>query len=216
MGQSRAAFTLIELLVTTLAFAAITAVAWAGYAHIVRGGRVAQALSDMRQLGAVALAYAADNDGRLPQSSHQGPKVAWTTVLKRSVPARLFRNPLDESGRANSYAINDLVTERPYGAEGVNFSRLQNIPTPSQTLLFGVRARGSVNSDHFHFASEGWTPDAFAAEVWTELFDGAGLYLFVDGHVERRRWDELRNSLLEPGNRFIHPDGNPSPDTQNP
>jgi len=216
MGQSRAAFTLIELLVTTLVFAAITAVAWAGYAHTVRSGRVAQAVSDMRQLGAVALAYAADNDGRLPQSSHQGPKVAWTTVLKRSVPARLFRNPLDESGRANSYAINDLVTERPYGAEDANFSRLQNIPAPSQTLLFGVRARGSVNSDHFHFASEGWTPDAFAAEVWTELFDGAGLYLFVDGHVERRPWNELQRSLLEPGNRFIHPDGNPSLDTQNP
>jgi prepilin-type processing-associated H-X9-DG protein len=214
MGQSRAAFTLIELLVTTLAFAAITAVACAGYAHTVRSGRVAQAMSDMRQLGAVALAYAADNDSRLPQSSHQGPKVAWTTVLKRSVPARLFRNPLDESGRANSYAINDLVTERPYGAEDVNFSRLQNIPAPSQTLLFGVRARVSENSDHFHFASEGWTPAAFEAEVWTELFSGAGLYLFVDGHVERRRWDELRDSLLEPGNRLVHPDGQPSTDPQ--
>jgi prepilin-type processing-associated H-X9-DG protein len=214
MGKSRAAFTLIELLVTTLTFAAITAVALAGYAHSIRTGRVAQAIGDMRQLGAVALAYAADNDGCLPQSSHQGPKVAWTTVLKRSMPARLFRNPLDETGRVNSYAINDFLTARPYGAEEVNFSRLQNIPAPSQTLLFGVRARGSENSDHFHFASEGWTPAAFEAEVWTELFDRMGVYLFVDGHVERRHWDELRKSLLEPGNRFVHPDGQPSPDPQ--
>lgn len=215
MGKSRAGFTLIELLVTTLTFAALTAVAWAGYAHTVRSGRVAQAMSDMRQLGATALAYAADNDGRLPQSSHQGPRVAWTTVLRRSVPARLFRNPLDETGRTNSYAINDFVTERPYGAEDVNFSRLQNIPAPSQTLLFGVRARGSENSDHFHFASEGWAPATFEGEVWTELFDGMGLYLFVDGHVERRRWDELKKSLSEPGSRFVHPDGQPSPDPQN-
>lgn len=117
--------------------------------------------------------------------------------------------PLDDTRRTCSYAINDFLTASPYGAESANFSRLQNIPAPSQTLLLGILNRGQENSDHFHFASEGWSSEAFGSDAWVEILGDAGLYLFVDGHVTRLAWSDLKQILAEPRTRFVRPDGNP-------
>jgi len=205
----RSAFTLIELLVGMTVVAILVALIAAGLARSLRSAKAARCVADLRSIGQTFVAYAADNDGRLPQSSHQGPKLAWTTIARRTLPANVFRSPLDDADRTCSYAINDLLTVTPFGAESSNFSRLQNIPAPSETMLLGILSRGQLNSDHFHFASEGWTADTFAADVWVEITGHAGLYLFVDGHVAQVAWHDLQKNLADPHSRFVSPDGNP-------
>jgi prepilin-type N-terminal cleavage/methylation domain-containing protein len=207
MGSRRSAFTLIELLACVAVIAILAILASAGYACAMSSAKGAKAVSEMRQLGQAMLGYAAENDGQLPQSSHQGPKFAWTTILKRTLPSRLFHSPLDDTRRTCSYAINDFLTPQPYGSEESNFSRLQNIPAPSQTLLLGVLSRSQQNSDHFHFASEGHAAAAFSSDVWVKLVGDAGLYLFVDGHIARLSWPALQDQLADPYSRFVRPDG---------
>lgn len=205
MGKS--AYTLVELLAAMAVGVTLLSLGVVQLAGASRTARAAGCLENLRQIGAAALAYAADNGGVLPQSSHQGPSRAWTKVLKDQLPARVFRSPLDDTGRTLSYAINDFVTERPAGAKTVDFSRLQSQPAPSQTLLMGVLHPNQQNSDHFHFAEVGFQPSVFAAEAWTKLFQNAGHYLFVDGHAARLRWTDVQILLVRPGSRFIRPDG---------
>lgn len=207
MGKSRAAFTLPEILVVIAVCAVLTSIVYAGYGRAMSSARNAQAIAEIRALGRAALDYAADHDGQLPQSSHQGPRLSWIRLFKQSLPSEAFRNVFDDTGRICSYAINDFVTQRPHGAEDLDYSRIQSIPAPSQTLLFSIAHRDAQNSDHFHFASSGWEPAAFEKEVWVDLTGESGLYLFIDGHAELLPWEEVKSRLEQPNSRFVRPDG---------
>ena len=208
MGLRRSAFTLLELLVCMAIIAVLAALAFGAVRQAMRAGQAAKTVADLRQIGQVMLVFTAENDGLLPQSDHQGPRFSWRSIVKRTLPPRIFRSPLDDVHLDSSYAINDFLTKEPFGAEDQDFSRLQKIPAPSQTLLLGVLNRSQQNSDHFHFASEGFAPAAFSGDVWVELIDRAGLYLFLDGHVERIPWRDLQSNLADPASRFVRPDGN--------
>ncbi|MEO6053538.1 MAG: H-X9-DG-CTERM domain-containing protein, partial [Chthoniobacterales bacterium] len=140
---------------------------------------------------------------------HQGPSRAWTKVLKKYLTADTFRSPLDTTGRTCSYAINDFVTSNPYGAEDMDYSRLQGQSHPSQTLYMSVLNASQQNSDHFHFADPdgGHSSSAFKSEVWVELINGGCNYLFLDGHVEKLNWQNVQTKLSQPDSKFIRPDG---------
>lgn len=138
MGKPHAAFTLVEILVVIAVCSVIASFTYAGFGNAIRSARGVRAVTEIRLLGDTALTYAADNDGRLPQSSHQGPRRSWMRIFKQSLPPEAFRNTFDDTDRLCSYAINDFVTERPHGAPEYNYSRIQTISAPSQTLLFSV------------------------------------------------------------------------------
>jgi prepilin-type N-terminal cleavage/methylation domain-containing protein/prepilin-type processing-associated H-X9-DG protein len=205
---NKSAFTLIELLVVLTIVSLLAALGAAGVSRALEQSRAAGCLANLRQIGVAALAYAADNNGQLPQSSHQGPSRAWTKTLKASLPSKCFRSPLDTGGRALSYAINDYLTEHPAGAETLDFSRVQSLPAPAHTFWMAVLHPHQLNSDHFHFAEAGHGPSAFSGEVWTELTDGGSHYLFADGHVERLSWTWVQQQLSDPASPFVRPDGN--------
>ncbi|MEO8206153.1 MAG: hypothetical protein ABI615_08225 [Chthoniobacterales bacterium] len=102
------------------------------------------------------------------------------------------------------------MTESPYGAKDLNYSRIQSQPSPSQTLFMGVLNATQQNTDHFHFADPdgGYSSSAFQSEVWVDLVEKSGNYLFIDGHAERLSWTDVQSRLSQSGSRFIRPDGN--------
>jgi len=214
MAKNQSAFTLVELLVVIAIIAGLAMAGFAGASQIVGKTKATKSLSNLRQIGLAALTYAGEHNGQLPQSSHQktlpGQSTrVWTKVLKDyNISSAMFISPLDETGRFLSYAINDFVTEHPYGAETLDYSRIQSHSTPSQTLYVGILNSSQQNSDHFHFAEGGFAPSSFEQEVWVEITDKASHYLFVDGHVEVLRWNTLKSLLTRPGSTFIRPDGN--------
>lgn len=209
MFRSSSAFSLVETLVVMGVVTTLAALAATGLAGAVERSRSVKCLNNLRQIGVSALAFAAENQGVLPQSSHQGPARAWTRVLKDyGLTAKQFVSPFDRTGRMLSYGINDFLTEKPAGAPQLNFSRQQSQPQPSATFYAGVLHPNQQNTDHFHFAEEGYSPGDFQAEVWVEMVRRGSHYLFADGHVENLSWSTIQEKLSQPGSRFVRPDGN--------
>lgn len=202
------AFTLIELLAVLAIVILLAALGAAGANRALEQSRAARCTGNLRQIGLAALVYAGDNNGQLPQSSHQGPSKAWTKTLKATLPSACFRSPLDTTGRVLSYALNDYLTEHPAGAPALDFSRLQSLPAPAHTFWMAVLHPSQLNSDHFHFAENGHDPSAFSGEVWTGLTAAGSHYLFPDGHVERLSWTWVQQQLSDPESAFVRPDGN--------
>jgi prepilin-type processing-associated H-X9-DG protein/prepilin-type N-terminal cleavage/methylation domain-containing protein len=212
LGRGKRAFTLIELLTAVCIITVLAALVAAGIRPSLMRARGNRCLHNMREIGFAAQRFAADQDGRLPGSQHQGALNSWFLVLQPYLGGKsLFKCPEDgNQARARSFAMNDFLI--PGAASESNYSCLANIPVISATLYLAEAADRYTTADHFHFApaNDGdYTPTSFTAQVAIERHNGAANYLFVDGHVESIAWTEVQPRLTNPGDRFINPAGNP-------
>ena len=213
MGSSRSAFSIIEVL-AAVAIAGVLAILGTGMiTETIRKSKTTGCLSNLRQIGLAAHLYAAENNGRLPQSAHEGDSWAYVTQVYLGT-SRCNRSPLDPNKvRSYSYNINDYILTDPMGSgdpsSGPGFHLVQKIPNPSETLYLALSQTNNLSSDHFHFYLSGYSVNKFASQVWYDVGDGASQYLFVDGHAERRKWSAVQKELTRKGSRFIRPDGHP-------
>ncbi len=210
----RRAFTLVELLATIAIVATLASVSLVGYRRTVDSAKAANCLAHLRAIGVAAVNFGAENDGLFPQSTHQGPAEAWQHVLPDYLDGRdaeVFKSPLAPAPRQSfSYAINDFLTRSPYGAPDLNLTRRQNVGVPSQTLFFTLMTAAYGPTDHFHFASAedgGSSPSAFSWQVETDVANGRGHYLFVDGHASAVPWEQIKTELTRSGSTFVDPRG---------
>ncbi len=216
MGKNSAtrAFTLVELLAAMAIIITLAALGAGGIVTMTKKAQVTRCLGNLRTIGRAAALFSAENDGRLPQSTHQGPALAWQYTLPPYLDGadkKVFVSPLAADPKQPiSYSINDYLTSHPYGAATLDYSRRQCVDTPAATLFFTLSSREHGGADHFHFADGeegGYSPTGFAGEVQVDVLNGAGHYLFVDGHAERLAWKTLTNELNRPGSKFIDPTG---------
>ncbi len=166
----------------------------------------------MRQIGAACLQYAGEHDGSLPVTSHQRSQgeQSWTISLQKYAGGTVtFRCPADEDKtRQYTYVVNDFMTPNPAGAANLDFSKLTRVETPRATILFAEAAKEYANSDHFHFTDyygQAISPEVFKGQVAVQRHDGSANYLFVDGHVETLKWEDVQARLRETGSRFVDP-----------
>jgi prepilin-type processing-associated H-X9-DG protein/prepilin-type N-terminal cleavage/methylation domain-containing protein len=207
----RKAFTLIELLTALCIITVLAALVAAGIRPSLIRARGNRCLHNMREIGFAAQRFAADQDGRLPGSQHQGALNSWFLVLQPYLGGKdLFKCSEDgNKTRARSYAMNDFLIPGA-GAES-DYSRLANIPDISATIYLAEAADRYTTADHFHFspANDGdYRASSFVAQVAVERHNAAANYLFVDGHVVSLAWTEAQPKLTNPGDRFIDPEGN--------
>lgn len=219
MRTSRSAFSLIEILATTAIISVLAALATAGVSSMMDSSKRTQSLALLRAIGHASQMYSNDNDGALPKSQHQSaswvgslaPYLGLSTTPSVAELRKVYHSPGDPKPLRNwSYAINDFLTPAPYGAANVNFSRRQSIPQPSQTLHFAEVADGFEGSDHFHFASSGFSAASLNGQIATARYRNAGVYLFLDGHVETLEQDAAAARANQAGSTFIHPGGEAS------
>ena len=203
------AFTLIELLVVIAIIAILASLLLPVLSKARARARGTVCLSELKQLGVGCALYEGDNQDKLPETSHQA--ASWIGSLAAYGLTNVYRCPDDTNRvRITTYAINDFLTPNPFGAPGLDFSRLTRLPAPSDTMHLAETPGNYIGSDHFHFAdasSGGFTPNAFAGQVAVQRHSGGANYLFADAHVKKLSWLQAKALLGPPATRFVRPDG---------
>jgi prepilin-type N-terminal cleavage/methylation domain-containing protein/prepilin-type processing-associated H-X9-DG protein len=204
-ASRRRGFTLVELLVVVAIIAVLTTVSLAAARNMRAGANKVKCLSNQRQIGTAVMAFAAENNRLLPQTTHttgsRRKEESWIYQLSPyfgDSPGKIDEVrvcPADPPQRqerirrmnATSYALNDLVFDSP------TFSRLANIGRPEETILLFILSENrapSVTRDHIHGSEwSSWAgalsdiePDRHRSGAQAKgRTEGSANYLYADG-----------------------------------
>ncbi len=204
-------FTLTEMLVTIAVIVLVAAIAFSGGRSAINSARSAEAMSNLKQTGALVATYTADNNNLLPHSA------VWSKIFGGSLV--FFSRSLAEATVPDFfYAKAPYTNERPLpeifydpclkgdtrkqhsmGAFGVNRSiirdawfdnepktSLLNIPRASQKVIFcSVASKGASNSGGWLLTGEDFATMGMSVDTYPDPRNGGkAAALFADGHVE--------------------------------
>jgi prepilin-type N-terminal cleavage/methylation domain-containing protein/prepilin-type processing-associated H-X9-DG protein len=153
----RRAFTLIELLVVIAFIAILVALLFPVLGIVRQGGDQAAGLSNMRQIGAAFVVYAAEHDSELPSPANRNGQLdRWPKALAKylqdvkvyAAPGMqdnyLVRHvdPLANAPNNTSYLMNGFDDLGGFDDSEAKI-RLGQIVSPANTLLLGMQKPGS-------------------------------------------------------------------------
>lgn len=218
--KTRVAFTLIELLVVIAVISIIAAILFPVFAKAREKGRQTACLSNQRQLGMAFLAYAQDNDERLPGATDgtagEGKPGGWIFYKVFGTPAAapvfdiargdlfpyvknkaVYTCPSDGPGQTagDSYSLNSCLVA--YAAPGVNPGKpLSAFSAPSVTMLLGEEAM--TDRDPPYFSTDDGFQNLRSNVFSTRHFGGIDI-VFLDGHAKFYKTERIGADGLQTG-----------------
>jgi prepilin-type N-terminal cleavage/methylation domain-containing protein/prepilin-type processing-associated H-X9-DG protein len=210
MKKQPSAFTLIELLVVIAIIAILAALAVPAVGGAMNSSQKASTLNSIKQISTLAVTYAADHNGMLPDEGGEGVQSfnkiktatnAWYNVLPPMVGLKaardLDRASFHDSGSAffvKAAKYPARMGSSAYFAYGINSQlmdksrtliRLHQIARPSRTALF---AEAALPDEKHLLPAGGAASDLGQPKVRDRRFVGrynrAGIIGFADGHAE--------------------------------
>jgi len=157
------AFTLVELLVVLAVVAILAALVIPASLRVMASARTSGCMSDLRQVHAAMMAYAVDNDGRLPRpyaATGPGEGFSWERALARPSDGGVYLSPESIHPGGNRRGnIRRLLFNREVAYMGgdprrqnPNFVQSNYQMNHEFNLSFGKRHGGSLNdSPHTMF-----------------------------------------------------------------
>ena len=197
---------------------------------IVRAKQV-QCAGNMRQIGVALTAYAVNNNGFFPETTHTtAVNKAWIAAIEEEMgpgydEMRLCpADPLMEERRdrgGTSYVLNSYIFVPEIGPFGEVVSEpcnnLHCVAEPARTLTaFIVSEDQTVEATMDHTHSQAWTrswesvlrdiqPDRHrTGSANRDHSVGSSNYLFIDGHVETWKASEVKRRI-ESGDNIAEP-----------
>jgi prepilin-type N-terminal cleavage/methylation domain-containing protein/prepilin-type processing-associated H-X9-DG protein len=210
MKKPPSAFTLIELLVVIAIIAVLAALAVPAVGSAMSSSQRASALNSIKQISTLAVTYAADHNGLLPEEGGEGVQSfsriksatnAWYNVLPPLAGLKAAR----DHDRATFHGPESLffikgakyparTGSSAYFAYGINSQlmdntrtrvRLHQISQPSRTALF---AEAGLPDEKSLLPKGGAGSDLGQPKVRDRRFigrhNGTGIIGFADGHAE--------------------------------
>ena len=209
-------FTLIELLVVITIIGVLVSILLSVFNVVGQKSRETATLSNMRQFGVAALLYAGDNNYKLPNRAVAQPGQAapdkWPTLFRPYIQdLRAYTSPippvngksynnvtdptklLSNSANYTSYIINGYNDLGAFTDPSI-YPQLNNIPLPSQTLLFGI-PYPQMNQFYMDFVEGGGNNN----EVLNRnAFGGTSVWVFSDGSSRILKYNASDNMKLPP------------------
>ena len=208
-------FTLIELLAVITIIGILAALLMPLLGIMGQRAHETTTLSNMRQFGVACLLYASDNNYRLPNRVEAQPgqttQDKWPILFKSYIQdLRCYTSPIPNAN-GKSYACSDptklLSNSANYSSYIMNgyndlgaftaptvYPQLNNIPTPTQTILFGI-PYPQMNQFYMDFVEGGGNNN----EVLNRnAFQGTSVYVFSDGSSRILKYNASDNMKLPP------------------
>jgi prepilin-type N-terminal cleavage/methylation domain-containing protein/prepilin-type processing-associated H-X9-DG protein len=230
--SSHRAFTLVELLVVIAIIALLAAVSAATYGSVITKARTIACAGNLRTIGVAMLAFAADNDGCLPES---GSTIPYNTVDSTTGQNSWMQQLGPYVGGIGTNGLNKVFTcpdssksvagDANYSyfngghaayAEAGGFAavRLAKIHNPSACIMAGdvafpIFSPADMDKDDYlqdpAFNGITSTDDGKTGSGVLPIHGGTVNILFADGHIENvRGFDKLNMTTVYqgPGNPY--------------
>lgn len=199
---SASGFTLLELLVVCTVIGLLVGLLLPAIISARDAARVSQCAGHMRQLGMAVALYSGERDGIFPRSQHSAfanGELVWSRAVARylgedetrwtNLLRGVYHCPSDSRARMLSYGVNvyfELGPDDDYEGKPSTWRYRSEVPHPARTILFAEN-----NSLADHIMPNFWAGLSDVADVAYARHRGSANYVFVDGHVERRKLQEL-------------------------
>jgi len=231
VAASRRGFTMIEILVIIAILGFLVALIFPAYRNLASQGNTAKCTSNLRQIAGAALAWANENQGRLPDqtrwySRSKGdqlslfPYLGFPDTGLQVLRDTVYTCPEFQRGFPTAatphrtYAINRYATGS-HTADPADWDRTVQNSDPPQTLL-GVRSParmaffmdGRPNTleprDTYSYRSYA-AYDSVGPDKTPHLHQDGLNVAFLDGHVERISTAWIEQEQLTLVSRRVHP-----------
>lgn len=198
-GRVKRGFTLVELLVVLAIIALLASLLIPSVQSSLDGARMTRCASNMRQIGAAIMLFAADNNGSFPYSNADarrvgGGQITWDDLLS----GYDGRDPLDPNSGSPANGMRGVLGYDEHGPQPLY--RCPSFENPESLYYGGMRAipRSYCMSLYDPYSGNGgnWAIGVSGYDIPGKIFTNSS------GQVQMR-WSRTFGQVASPGNSIL-------------